>query len=199
MMRYDGIRRNTYRENRGERMKRYSAPHAGLPFFLPRSENRGVIPARLSLRVLTLEPAEAPLPKNPIPRGRERFRIMSLIKRPTESRRNLLQRAALLRQKLAIASAPGYTQYENGQAVEATSSQWHARLTALLAEIGERLEALNQRFSYEVLAIDPVEPLPALAEDDTQHEQQRPPADIPGTVEQLTDTVVIAPGAPARA
>ncbi len=180
-------------------MKRYSAPHAGLPYFIALPSTPGVSPAIASMRVLMRVPSEAPLPLNAIRRGRERFRIMSLIKRPTESRRNLLQRAALLRQKLAIASAPGYTQYENGQAVEATSSQWHARLTALLAEIGERLEALNQRFSYEVPAIDPVEPLPALAEDDTQHEQQRPPEDIPGTVEQLTDTVVIAPGAPARA
>jgi hypothetical protein len=149
--------------------------------------------------VLTLEPAEAPLPTNPIRRGRERFRIMSLIKRPTESRREMLQRAAKIRNKLALTDIPGYTHRENGQAVEVTSSRWFARMSLLLQEIGERLEARRQRFTYEVSAIDPVEPLPALVEDDTQRERQRPPADIPGTVEQLTDTVVIAPGAPARA
>jgi len=180
-------------------MKRYSAPHSGLPYFLPRSKDRGVIPASASLRVLTLEPAEAPLPTNPIRRGRERFRIMSLIKRPTESRREMLQRAAKIRNKLALTDIPGYTHRENGQAVEVTSSRWFARMSLLLQEIGERLEARRQRFTYEVSAIDPVEPLPALVEDDTQRERQRPPADIPGTVEQLTDTVVIAPGAPARA
>lgn len=179
-------------------MTRYSAPHSGLPYFLPRSQNRGIIPASASLRVLTLEPAEAPLPTNPIRRGRERFRIMSLIKRPTESRREMLQRAAKIRNKLALTDIPGYTHRENGQAVEVTSSQWFARMRLLLDEIGERLEARRQRFTYEVSAIDPLEPLPALAEDDTQRERQRPPADIPGTVEQLTDTVVLAPGAPAR-
>jgi hypothetical protein len=180
-------------------MKRYSAPHAGLPYFLPRSKDRGVIPASASLRVLTLAPEGVVLPKNPMQRGRVRFEAMSLIKRPTESARDSLQRAAKIRENLAKTDIPGYTHRENGQAVEVTSSRWFARMRLLLQEIGERLEARRQRFTYEVSAIDPVEPLPALAEDDTQRERQRPPEDVPGTVEQLTDTVVIAPGAPARA
>ena len=179
-------------------MKKYQAPHSGLPYFLPLPRTSGVSPAINSMRVLMRVPSEAPLPKNSIRRGRERFRIMSLIKRPTESRRDSLQRAAKIRNRLSFADVPGYTHRENGQAVEVTSSRWFARMHLLLKEIGERLEARRQRFTYEVSAIDPVEPLPTLAEDDSQRERQRPPADIPGTVEQLTDTVVIAPGAPAR-
>ena len=64
------------------------------------------------------------------------------------------------------------------------------------------IEDMQQRRDVAVsdlqALIDSTVPLPALAEDDTQRERQRPPEDIPGTVEQLTDTVVIAPGAPAR-
>jgi hypothetical protein len=69
----------------------------------------------------------------------------------------------------------------------------------LLAEIRERLEALNKRLSFLLRAIDPVEPPRVLAENDARRERQRPPAYIPRILKQLTDTVVIAPGAPARA
>jgi hypothetical protein len=179
-------------------MKKFTARAYGLPYFLPSPATPGVSPAVNAIRVLMEKPAEARLPENAIRRGRKRFLIMSKIKRPTESRRAMLHRGALIRQKLAITGMPGYTHYEGGRAVEVTASRWHARMRLLVREINERLEALNERFSYEVSAIDPVKPLPALAEDFTQHEEQRPPAEIRSSVEQLTATIVIAPGAPGR-
>jgi hypothetical protein len=123
---------------------------------------------------------------------------MSLIKRPTESRREMLQRAAKIRNKLALTDIPGYTHRENGQAVEVTSSRWFARMRLLLQEIGERLEARKQRFTYEVPVILPVQVRDERPLDPTQHKQKWPAADIPRLLKQLTDTLVIAPGAPAR-
>ncbi len=111
----------------------------------------------------------------------------------------MVQHAANMSKVLAEADETGYYTAPSGQWAYVADSEWYALIYGYLDEIRERLEALNQRFTYESSAIDPVEPLPALAEDDTQRERQRPPEDIPGTVEQLTDTVVIAPGAPARA
>ena len=142
---------------------------------------------------------EVPLPANPMKRGRKRFQFLSHRYNPARSRNNMVQHATNMRQKLAEADEKGFYTATHGQWEYAADSEWVALIHRYLHEIGERLEALNQRFSYEVLDIDPVEPLPALAEDDTHRQQQRPPADIPRTVEQLTDTVVIAPGAPARA
>jgi len=49
------------------------------------------------------------------------------------------------------------------------------------------------------LAILPVERLDDRPKDDAQCERQWPASDIPRILKQLTDTVVIAPGAPARA
>jgi hypothetical protein len=111
----------------------------------------------------------------------------------------MVQANANIKRKLAEADATGFRWiHPSGQLGYPADPEWYANMNEAIRRNRERLEALNQRFTYEVSAIDPVEPLPALAEDDTQHERQRPPEDIPGTVEQLTDTVVIAPGAPAR-
>jgi hypothetical protein len=202
MLLFDGIRRKTYRENRGERMKKFTARAYGLPYFLPSPLTPGVSPAVNAIRVLMEKPAEARLPENAIRRGRKRFLIMSKIKRPTESRRAMLHRGALIRQKLAITDMPGYTHYEGGRAVDVTASQWHARMRLLVREIDERLEALNERFSYEVLAVM-AETLRAKAERDAAIDAKKlkelpPPTGERPTCELLTDTIVIAPGAPGR-
>ena len=159
----------------------------------------------LAMRSMTLVPMEAsgtqevPLPSNPMQRGRARYQLLSHKYDPAQSRHKMVQDTANYEQKLAEADATGFVWvHPRGQIGRAADPEWYALIYGYLDEIRERLEALNQRFTYESSAIDPVEPLPALAEDDTQRERQRPPEDIPGTVEQLTDTVAIAPGAPAR-
>jgi hypothetical protein len=142
---------------------------------------------------------EVPLPVNPIRRGRKRFEWLSAKHAPARSRSKMETHAERMRLKLAEADSTGLVYViPGGQYGIAADSKWYAYIRNLLNEIRERLEALNDRFSYELSAIDPVKPLRERAEDETQHERQRPPAEIRSSVEQLTATIVIAPGAPGR-
>lgn len=163
-----------------------------------------VMPAIIAVASMALAPMEAsgtqevPLPKNPMRRGRKRFQAKFC--EPAQGRNKLKQTAAKHRQKIAEADSTGFVYVEpRGQLGIAADEKWYAAMYGRLDKITELLEALNKRLSILLLAIDPVEPLPSRAEKDAQRERQRPPAYIPRILKQLTDTVVIAPGAPARA
>jgi hypothetical protein len=167
---------------------------------------QGVRRAITAMRSMTRVPMEAsgtqevPLPSNPMQRGRARYKLLSHIYAPARSRHKMVQSTANYEQKLAEADATGFVWvHPRGQIGRAADSEWYAFMHGLLAEIRERLEALNKRLSFLLRAIDPVEPPRVLAENDARRERQRPPAYIPRILKQLTDTVVIAPGAPARA
>jgi hypothetical protein len=167
---------------------------------------RYVFPAIKAIRSMTQTPTEAtgtqevPLPSNPMQRGRARYKLLSHKYAAAQSRHKMVQSTANYEQKLAEADATGFVWvHPRGQIGNAPDSEWYAFMHGLLDEIRERLEALNKRLSFLLLAIDPVEPQPALAENDARRVRQLPAADIPRILKQLTDTVVIAPGAPARA
>lgn len=169
------------------------------------STYRYVFPAIKAIHSLKRVPMEAsgtrevPLPSNPMRRGRKRFQFLSHKYDPEQSRDKMVQTAANHKQKLADADSTGFVYLEpRGQLGIAADPEWYAFMHGLLDKIRERLEALNKRFSFLLLAILPVEPRDDRPKDDARLERNWPAADIPRILKQLTDTVVIAPGAPAR-